>query len=110
MPSGPTTTLGSQPALRGMIGEELPPLATCKSDAELMQAIRENAESVHHPVGTCKMGVDAGAVVNPRLEVNGTEGLRVADASIMPRIPRGNTHAACVMIGEKAADLILARA
>ena len=63
-----------------------------------------------HPVGTCKMGRDAEAVVDPQLRVHGVAGLRVADASIMPVITAGNTNAACMMIGEKAADLILAAA
>jgi choline dehydrogenase len=78
------------------------------TDAELRQFIRHTASTVWHPVGTCKMGRDAMAVVDPQLRVHGIEGLRVADASIMPTITAGNTNAACVMIGEKAADLILA--
>lgn len=95
------------PPISNMLGEELPPLAGLEDSASLLQGIRENAESVHHPVGTCRMGVDDEAVVTPDLKVRGTQGLRVADASIMPRITSGNTHAACVMIGEKLADLVL---
>lgn len=77
-----------------------------KDDAELRQFIRNGVSTVWHPVGTCKMGYDAQAVVDPQLRVHGIEGLRVADASIMPTITSGNTNAACVMIGEKVADLI----
>jgi len=77
------------------------------SEAEQRQFIRNVASTVWHPVGTCKMGWDALAVVDPELRVHGVEGLRVADASVMPTITSGNTNAACLMIGEKAAALIL---
>jgi choline dehydrogenase len=63
--------------------------------------------TIFHPVGTCRMGADANAVVDARLRLNGLAGLRVADASVMPRPPSGNTHATCMMIGERAADFIL---
>ncbi|MEX0346975.1 MAG: GMC family oxidoreductase [Rhizobiaceae bacterium] len=76
------------------------------SDAELMQHIRNRADTVYHPVGTCKMGTDDMAVVDPRLRVRGIDGLRVADASIMPTLIGGNTNAPCIMIGEKCADLM----
>ncbi|WP_416676355.1 GMC family oxidoreductase [Egbenema bharatensis] len=76
-------------------------------DADLEQYIRNYAETIWHPVGTCKMGRDAMAVVDPQLRVYGVAGLRVADASIMPTVSSGNTNASCVMIGEKAADLVL---
>lgn len=76
------------------------------SDEKVLEHIKANLETVYHPVGTCKMGNDAMAVVDENLKVIGIEGLRVADASIMPTIVSGNTNAACIMIGEKAADLI----
>ncbi|WP_291043439.1 GMC family oxidoreductase N-terminal domain-containing protein [Herbiconiux sp.] len=75
--------------------------------AALEQYVREQVWSYWHPVGTCRMGIDTRAVVDPELRVHGVAGLRVADASIMPALPSGNTSAPCVMIGEKAADLIL---
>lgn len=80
-----------------------------QSDEGIAAHIRDRVETIYHPVGTCKMGIDEDAVVNPALQVIGIEGLRVADASIMPRIVAGNTNAATIMIGEKAADLILNR-
>lgn len=86
-------------------GEAAPGLA--KSEAELVRDIRARASTVWHPVGTCKMGHDAQAVVDPQLRVHGVTGLRVADASIMPRITSGNTNAPCVLIGEKVAEMIL---
>ncbi|WP_428666423.1 GMC family oxidoreductase [Runella sp.] len=77
------------------------------SDDDLVLHIKSLLETVYHPVGTCKMGKDDMAVVDSQLRVKGIEGLRVADASIMPRIIAGNTNATCIMIGEKAADMIL---
>ena len=68
--------------------------------------MRETCETYHHQAGTCKMGIDAMSVVDPQLRVYGVEGLRVADASIMPAVISGNTNAASIMIGEKAADLV----
>ena len=73
---------------------------------KIFDHIKAYLETVYHPVGTCKMGSDEMAVVDQDLKVIGIEGLRVADASIMPTIVSGNTNAACIMIGEKAADLI----
>jgi choline dehydrogenase len=78
-----------------------------ESDEELANHIRKSVETIYHPVGTCKMGHDPDSVVNHRLKVHGIDGLRVADASIMPKIVAGNTNAAVIMIGEKVADLIL---
>ncbi len=80
-----------------------------RSDAEIEEHLRSSVEALYHPVGTCKMGNDANAVVDKDLKVHGIENLRIADASIMPIIPRGNTNAPAIMIGEKAADLILNR-
>ena len=88
-------------------GRELGPGADVKSPSQLSEYIRAVASTVWHPVGTCKMGRDNYAVVNPQLQVYGVEGLRVADASIMPTITSGNTNAGTIMIGEKAADLII---
>lgn len=97
-----------QPAIQPYIAGELQPGREVRSDAELIDFIREKAGSDIHAAGTYRMGADGNAVVDPRLRVNGVTGLRVADASIMPRVVRGNTHAATVMIGEKAADMMLA--
>ena len=95
--------------LRDMLGEANHPSADATSDRELEDAIRELATTMYHPVGTCKMGNDRLAVVDPQLRVHGVEGLRVADASIMPTLVNGNTNAPAIMIGEKAAGLVRAR-
>ncbi|MGL5943591.1 MAG: GMC family oxidoreductase [Waterburya sp.] len=87
-------------------GEEAAPGANVISDEALAAYVKETCDTVHHPVGTCKMGIDADSVVDKELRVHGVEGLRVADASIMPTITTGNTNAPTIMIGEKAADLI----
>ncbi|MDK1025332.1 MAG: choline dehydrogenase [Gammaproteobacteria bacterium] len=90
------------------LGEEYAPSKGRESDAEIREFIRENAETLYHPVGTCKMGSDPMAVVDDQLRVHGIEKLRVVDASIMPTVVGGNTNAPTIMIAEKAADLVLA--
>ncbi|MFL9454208.1 GMC family oxidoreductase [Tolypothrix bouteillei VB521301_2] len=89
-------------------GAEIAPGADVISDEALVAYIRNNCSTVWHPVGTCKMGTDPMAVVDPELRVYGVQGLRVVDASIMPTITTGNTNAPTIMIGEKAADFIKA--
>lgn len=88
-------------------GGEIRPGKEVQTDDEILDYIRKEATTGYHPVGTCKMGVDPLAVVDPQLRVHGCQGLRVADASVMPNIVAGNTNAATVMIAEKASDLIL---
>ena len=78
------------------------------SDAALMELVRRRADTVYHPVGTCRMGGDDLAVVDAQLRVRGIERLRVADASVMPTLIGGNTNAPAIMIGERAADFIRA--
>jgi choline dehydrogenase len=97
-------------AFDGYRGAELFPGAAAQSDDELREFIRRRAETIYHPVGTCKMGHDPMAVVDDRLRVHGLTGLRVVDASIMPTLIGGNTNAPTIVIGEKASDLILAEA
>jgi choline dehydrogenase len=99
-----------QPAIRRYIDEELTPGPKVASEAELLDFARAKGTTVFHPTSTCRMGSDVTAVVDERLRVHGFAGLRIADASIMPTVVSGNTNAACVMIGEKASDMILADA
>jgi choline dehydrogenase len=94
-------------ALGAWVQTEVQPGAAV-SDVQLGDYVRQFAESYHHQAGSCRMGLDARAVVDPQLRVNGIEGLRVADASVMPAVPSGNCHAAIVMIAERAADMIKA--
>ena len=95
--------------MKSHVSEEYAPGADVAYDDEeaTLDWARRTAVTIYHPTGTCKMGTDPMAVVDPRLKVNGVSGLRVADASIMPIITSGNTNAPAIMIGEKASDLIL---
>jgi choline dehydrogenase len=95
------------PAFDAYRGEEVAPGDAVQSDDEIREFVRDYVQCLYHAVGTCKMGNDPLAVVNERLQVHGVQGLRVADASIMPEIVNANTNLPCIMIGEKCADMIL---
>src|SRR6478752_4057556 len=88
------------------VDEPWVPASTDPSDDEIVDGIGRLGQTLYHPVATCAMGTVDGSVVDPELRVHGVEGLRVADASVMPRVPRDNTNAPTIMIGEKCADLI----
>lgn len=103
-------TLFAQKAFDPYRGAPIFPARDDLSDAELAAFVRAKAETVYHPVGTCRMGSDPDAVVDPQLRVRGVEGLRVVDASVIPTLPGGNTNAPTMMIAERAADLIRGRA
>ncbi len=105
-----TRRVMTAPAMQGIATDEITPGVNIQSDDELLDWVRQNAETTYHPVGTCKMGSDPMAVVDDQLRVHGLQGLRVADASIMPTLTSGNTNAPSIMIGEKAARMILAAA
>jgi choline dehydrogenase-like flavoprotein len=105
-----TRRILQQPALAQLGAVEFPATAAAQADAQIEQFIRNNADTVYHPVGSCRMGAGALDVVDHELRVHGLQGLRVVDASIMPRVVSGNTNAPTIMIGEKAADLIKAAA
>jgi choline dehydrogenase len=97
----------SQSPFDAFRGAEIHPGAQALSEKDIIEFIRRKAETVYHPVGTCRMGNDDRAVVDSELRVHGLAGLRVVDASIMPKLPSGNTNAPTIMIAERAADLIL---
>jgi choline dehydrogenase len=99
--------IAEQPALKRYIVEELAPGPSVSDDAEVAQYVRQTGVSNHHPSSSCAMGTGPNTVVDPRLRVHGVAGLRVADASIMPVVVAGNTNAPSIMIGEKAAAMIL---
>ncbi len=95
------------PALASAVEAELWPGDTARTDDELGEFVRQRAETIYHPVGTCRMGPDPrSSVVDPHLQVHGIDGLRVIDASVMPTIVRGNTNAPTIMIAERAAELL----
>jgi choline dehydrogenase len=102
-----TRNIVSMPALAKYRPEEFRPGLAFQSEEELAKAAGDISTTIFHPVGTCKMGSDAAAVVDHRLKVRGLTGLRVADASIMPTITSGNTNSPTLMIAEKAAAMIL---
>ncbi|MGQ7932348.1 GMC family oxidoreductase [Paraburkholderia sp. D1E] len=93
--------------LKSLVSAEYWPGEDVVTDEQILAYVRTQSSTIFHPCGTCRMGSDEGAVVDPTLRVRGLSGLRIADASIMPSILSGNLNAACLMIGEKAADLIL---
>lgn len=99
--------LAAAPALAKYVAAEVTPGPQARTDEDLLAFCRENLFTVYHPAGTCRMGIDKEAVVDPRLRVHGVGGLRVIDTSIMPNVVVGNTNAPAIMIGEKAAAMIL---
>lgn len=102
--------IGAAAALREWGAVERYPGPSVGTGEEVRDYVRRTAITYHHQVGTCRMGTDAGAVVDPRLRVHGVEGLRVADASVMPSVTTGNTNAPSIMIGERATEFLLADA
>jgi choline dehydrogenase len=99
-------TLGRSTAYEALRAEELEPGPGVVSESDLTAFIRRAVDTIYHPAGTCRMGTDRGAVVDARLCVRCVEGLRIADASVMPTAVSATTHAACVMIGARAAELV----
>jgi len=99
--------LAATAPLSDYVAEEILPGPNCTDDAGLFAFARQHGATIFHPVGTCRMGIDNAAVVDPRLRLRGIEGLWVADCSIMPKLISGNTNIPAIMIGEKASDMIL---
>ena len=102
-----TRKLAATPPLADYVAAELAPGPDCRSDADMLAFARRNGATIFHPTGTCRMGADDDAVVDPRLRVRGIDGLWIADCSIMPSIVSGNTNLPAIMIGAKASDMIL---
>lgn len=100
----------AQPALARHGARELPASAAAQTSEQIADWVRQYADTIYHPVGTCRMGPGPQDVVDHQLRVHGVQGLRVVDASIFPRITSGNTNAPCIMLGEKAAHMVLAEA
>ena len=101
----------NQPELKEVLGEKIwpgPDVSTAVGSNNLDEAIKKQARTIYHPAGTCRMGSDKHAVVDTQLRVNGIEGVRVADCSVMPALVSGNTNAPTMMIADRAADFILA--
>jgi choline dehydrogenase len=94
-------------SMKEFVNDEIQPGFEISTDDDILEFIKNKAETVYHPSGTCKMGFDQNAVVDKNLKVHGIKGLRVADASIMPTLVSGNTNAVCMMIGERCADFII---
>ncbi len=99
--------LMSAKPISSFVDEEIAPGLSSETDEEILNWVKNTAETTYHPVGTCKMGTDPNAVVGADLKVHGLDGLRVADASIMPTLTSGNTNAPSIMIGEKCSDMLL---
>ncbi len=96
-----------QPAMQRYVQAEVSPGADVETDAQWLDFARRNGQTIYHPIGTCRMGSDAAAVTDVRLRVNGVTGLRVVDASVMPKMVSGNTQAAVMMVAERGAEMIL---
>jgi len=99
--------LAATAPLSEYVAAEMLPGPSCVGDAGLLAFARQHGATIFHPAGTCRMGSDQDAVVDPRLRLRGIDGLWVADCSIMPRLISGNTNVPAIMIGEKASDMIL---
>ena len=99
--------LAATPPLADYVAAEVQPGPDYATDADLLAFARKHGATIFHPAGTCRMGVDDEAVVDPRLRLRGIDGLWVADCSIMPTLVSGNTNVPAIMIGEKASDMIL---